>query len=77
MRFFECYCLIVIMQTDCMYKIFANTLYCRVHKFDVPRLPHLKEFLDEHSKHIMDEPIQVPKGFSYKAMLGRVFTSHR
>lgn len=48
-----------------------------MHKFDVPRLPHLKEFLDENSKHIMDEPIQVRKGFSYKVMLGKVFTSHR
>lgn len=54
-----------------------NIINCRVHKFDVPRLPHLMEFLDEDNKHIMDEPIQVRKGFSYKVMLGKVFTSHR
>lgn len=50
---------------------------CRMHKFDVPRLPHLSEFLTERDKYIMDEPIQVRKGYSYKVMLGEVFTSHR
>ena len=52
-------------------------VYCRVHKFDVPRLPHLREFLCESDQHVMDQPIQVRKGYSYKVMLGEVFTSHK
>ena len=50
--------------------------YYRVHKFDVPRIPHLKEFLSpEVVELVMGEPIQVRKGYSYKVMLGDVFTS--
>lgn len=51
--------------------------FCRVHKFDVPRLPHLREFLYDDEKGIMDRPIQVRKGYSYKKMLGEVFTSNK
>ena len=48
----------------------------RMHKFDVPRLPHLKKFLKATEKSILEESVQVRKGFSYKKMLGEVFTSN-
>ena len=49
----------------------------RIHKFDVPRLPHLEEFLGKKEKFIMDRPIQERKGYSYMKMLGEVFTTDK
>ena len=49
----------------------------RYHKFDVPRLPHMSTFLSEEEAHIMEQPIQIRKGYSYKKMLGQVLTSNR
>ena len=50
---------------------------CRMHKFDVPRIPHLKEFLNDKEKEFL-QTTKVPlrKGWSYKLMLGSVFTSN-
>lgn len=50
---------------------------CRYHKFDVPRLPHMRTFLSEDEVHIMEQPVQIRKGYSYKKMLGQVLTSNR
>ena len=48
---------------------------CRFQKFDVPRLPHLDSPEFASKDDIMKQPIQIRKGYSYKVMLGRVFTS--
>ena len=50
-------------------------VFCRVHKVDFPRLPHLEEVLGPKEKFIMDRPIQERKGYSYMKMLGQVFTT--
>ena len=52
-----------------------NAFYDRIHKFDVPRLPHLRKFLIGNEKRILEESVQVRKGYSYKIMLGEIFTS--
>ena len=51
------------------------SLPLRHHKLDVPRLPHLREFLHDDEKAILEQPIQLRKGYSYKKMLGEVLTS--
>lgn len=50
--------------------------FFRIHKFDVPRLPHLREFLQPEERGILEASVQERKGFSYKKMLGEVFTSN-
>lgn len=49
----------------------------RIHKFDAPRLPHLEKFLSPDEEYILQESVQVRKGYSYKKMLGEVFTSKK
>ena len=51
--------------------------FLRQHKFDVPRLPHLKDVLSEGEQDILTQPIQIRKGYSYKKMLGQVLTDDR
>ena len=50
----------------------------RIHKFDVPRMPHLEKFLDEKKLKYLDTwSIPYRKGLSYKIMLGSVLTSNK
>lgn len=53
-------------------------IHFRIHKFDVPRMPHLRTFLDEAELKSLDTwSIPYRKGLSYKKMLGSVLTSNK
>jgi len=58
-------------------KIFSRWRDKWYHVFDIPRIPHLREFLDDGEKHFLEASVPVRRGLAIHKSLTRVHTDRQ